>query len=249
MVQDGFQKAMLNLGTRSVEKEFMDAHDFAGDELAESFSFIRLINRFGGGQKAVLSGLSIALKGWPAAEPVEILDVGCGIGDIGTAILRWGNARGLKLRYLGLERSENTLALARKRSDGRNIRFILGDLFDENLPKADLIIASMVLHHLDDEDVVRAIAHLAGRSRKALIINELERSWMAYALCSIMTIFLRHPASRSDALLSVRKGFTLPELRSFFNRAGVTGTARAALGWRLMAVVPPPDSPGKPLKL
>lgn len=228
----------MNFAERDTASEFMDDPGFSGADLRESLAFIRLVNLLGGGQRAVLSGLARVLRGWPRERPVEILDVGCGLGDIGRAISRWGKARRFRLSYLGLDRSEPTLALARAWSHGADCRFLQGDLFDAGIPEADVVIASMTLHHFGKDEVCRAISHLVGKARHALVINDLERSWVSYAVCSFLTLFLESDRSRQDALLSIRKGFTIEEMHSFLLQAGGPGFVRKALGWRLLAIVP-----------
>jgi len=230
----------IDFGVRSTGKEYMDDLDFHGPALEESFQFITFINLLGGGRRTLLNGLSHALRGRSRQDPVDILDVGCGLGDLGLAIVGWGRRTGRNLQYCGLERSPHILAHARRHTDDERVSFRLGDLFDENLPPADIILASMVLHHFDDDGIVRAVAHLRRRARVALLINDLERSPIAYSLAWLLTRPLRNQASRDDALLSVRKGFSAAELRSLLTRAGVgaEGLVRRAIGWRLLALVP-----------
>lgn len=218
----------------------MDDLEFRGPALEESFRFIKFINLLGGGQRTLLNGLAHALRGRSREEPVDILDVGCGLGDLGQAIVRWGRRTGRNLHYCGLERSAHILAHARKHTVDERVSFLQGDLFDENLPAADIIMASMVLHHFEDAEIVRAIGHLRRRARRALLINDLERAPVAYAIAWLLTRPLRNQASRTDALLSVRKGFTVEELRSLLARAGVgnAGQVRRAIGWRLLAIAP-----------
>jgi len=225
------------LSKRSTEKEFMDDPEFQGEDLTESFRFIKMVNQFGGGRMAVINGMKKALKNIPREKMIRILYVGCGIGDMGDAIIRWGKANGRNIHYFGLERSEHILREAEKQSQGENITFLHGDMFGKNIPDVDLTIISMVLHHLDDADVVSVIRHLAAKSRIALVINELERSIYPYLLCQILALGMRNANSRYDALLSIRKGFTTRELHALIARAGLSGSIRRGLGWRILGVV------------
>jgi len=213
----------------------MDDLEFKGDELIESFRFIRMVNLLGGGQRAVLNGLRQTLKGWPRGRPVEILDVGCGIGDLGIAMARWARQHGLSMRYQGLDQSEHTLELARRHTRSFGFEFLRGDLFSPDLPAADIIVASMVLHHFPDAEVVRALRNLAGKARRGLIVNDLERAHPAWLAAWVLTLPLSG-RSRADALVSVEKGFTVAEMADLFRRAGIRGRVRQALGWRLLGV-------------
>lgn len=226
------------LAQRSTEKEFMDDPDFQGEDLVESFRFIKIVNTLGGGRSAVFNCIKKALANNPEKRTLSVLDVGCGIGDMGNAITRWGRARGLEIKYYGLEKSEHILREAEKHPHDDTVKFIQGDLFDEDIPEVDLTIISMVLHHLDDTEVISAIRHLASRSRIALLINELERSFFSYLICQILSLGMRNPSSRFDALLSIRKGFTTRELRNLTGKAGLSGSFRRGLGWRILGVIP-----------
>jgi SAM-dependent methyltransferase len=216
----------------------MDAPDFSGEELTESFRFIRFVNLLGGGRRVVVNELRRLVKTWPREQPLELLDVGCGAGDMARGLQSWAQAQGVRLRYSGLERSPHILAFARRSVAGPDIRFISGDLFDDDLPPADIITASMIFHHLDAPEVVQAIRHLVSRARVALLINDLERSWFAYLAGWLLSSMIHCPKARADALLSVRRGFTPGEMRDLLQQAGVKGSVRQALGFRVTAVIP-----------
>lgn len=48
---------MRSIGSRSTEKEFMDKPDFKGEDLIESFRFIKITNMLGGGRLAAINCL------------------------------------------------------------------------------------------------------------------------------------------------------------------------------------------------
>ncbi|MBU1106691.1 MAG: methyltransferase domain-containing protein [Candidatus Riflebacteria bacterium] len=229
---------LKTMAQRSAEKEFMDNPEFQGEDLIESFRFIKLVNQFGGGRMAVLNCMKKALKNIPPEKPISVLDVGCGIGDMAATVISWGRANGRKIRYYGLERSPYIIDEARRLQHCENITFIQGDLFDADIPEVDLTMISMVLHHFDDTDVVAAIKHLTARSRIALLINDLERSKASYLICKLLAVGMRNPQSRYDALLSIRKGFTVEEMQKLIQQAGCSASLRSGLGWRILGVIP-----------
>ncbi|PKL39383.1 MAG: hypothetical protein CVV41_21340 [Candidatus Riflebacteria bacterium HGW-Riflebacteria-1] len=229
---------MRSIDVRSTEKEFMDDPEFKGADLTESFRFIKITNMLGGGRLAVINCIGKALQDTPGQRDISVLDIGCGIGDMGGAIISWGERHGRNISYTGLEKSGYILDEARKQNKNNNLRFISGDLFANDLPEADLVIISMVLHHLDEADVIRAIRNLAAKARIALIISELERSVPPYMICRLFSIAMKNSSAVHDALLSVRKGFTASEMSNLIARAGQRGIVRRGLGWRILAVVP-----------
>ncbi len=229
---------MRSIDVRSTEKEFMDDPEFKGTDLTESFKFIKITNMLGGGRLAVINCIGKALQDIPFQRDLSVLDIGCGIGDMGGAIISWGERHGRNINYTGLEKSGYILDEARKQNKNNNVRFISGDLFENDLPEADLVIISMVLHHLDEADVISAIRNLAAKARIALIISELERSLPPYLICQLLSVAIKNSSAIHDALLSVRKGFKAPEIRNLISRAGHRGIVRRGLGWRILAVVP-----------
>ncbi|MGM0601614.1 MAG: methyltransferase domain-containing protein, partial [Candidatus Rifleibacteriota bacterium] len=231
-------KEMRSIEVRSTEKEFMDHPDFKGADLTESFRFIKITNMLGGGRLAVINCIDKALQDIPGQRDISVLDIGCGIGDIAGAIISWGERHGRNISYTGLEKSGHILNEARKLNSNNNIRFISGDLFARDLPEADLVMISMVLHHLDEADVIRAIQNLAAKARIALIISELERSIPPYLICRLLSVAMKNSRASHDALLSIRKGFTASEMSKLISQAGCRGIVRRGLGWRILAVVP-----------
>ena len=233
-----FFKEMRSIDVRSTEKEFMDAPDFKGTDLTESFRFIKITNLLGGGRLAVINCLGKALQDTPCQRDISVLDIGCGVGDMGGAIINWGKRQRRNISYTGLEKSGYIIDEARKQNKNKSIRFISGDLFSSDLPEADLVIISMVLHHLDAAEVICAIRNLAAKARIALIISELERSLPPYLICRLLSFAMKNSSAAHDALLSVRKGFKASEMSNLISLAGHHGIVRRGLGWRILAVVP-----------
>ena len=68
----------------------------------------------------------------------------------------------------------------------------------------------MVLHHFEDAEIVRAVGHLRRRARRALLINDLERAPVAYAIAWLLTRPLRNQASGRRSLMAfpVPQGIT-----------------------------------------
>lgn len=83
----------------------------------------------------------------PSLPGLSVLDLGCGMGYF----CEWAAGAGAA-NVVGLDLSENMLALARERCAGLPIRLELADLdradLDENL--FDLVFSSLAVHYLED---------------------------------------------------------------------------------------------------
>ena len=71
---------------RSEAEEIMDDLDYNGPILHDALNKLAKINKWLGGNQVTLNGLKKVLKNHPKQEPITIIDLGCGGGDIGSHI-------------------------------------------------------------------------------------------------------------------------------------------------------------------
>ena len=84
-------------------------------------------------------------------------------------------------------------------------------------------------------------------ARRAVVVSDLRRSWLAAGGFWLASRALRfHPVTRHDGVLSVLRGFTVPELGALVRASvGRTAAVRRRLGWRVVAAwSPAAGSPG-----
>ena len=215
--------------------------DPSGDPaLAErSLRDIALANTLFGGRRAVLREVRPFLaehrRGDSSALPLSMLDVGTGRGDIPASVARLATKFGVALVTIGLERDVQlargaaarcTLTLA---ADGLHLPF------DDN--SVDIVTVSQVLHHFDGNEAERLLRECARVSRQVVVIHDLRRSWLAVAGLWTASFALGfHPVSRNDGVVSILRGYTVPELQALIERAtGRAPCVRRAFGWRVTA--------------
>lgn len=186
---------------------------------------IARLNAWFGGTRAVVDALRPFLRAAGAGSTWTALDVGAGSGDIlraaAVAARRWG----VTLVGVALERSRTAAPLAR----GRGLAAVVGD--GGALPLAagsvDIAVASQVLHHLPEADVVQWLAALDRVARRVVVVADLRRSRLAMAGLWLAGRPLGlDPSTRRDAITSLRRGYTAAELNRLLALAGVP--ARAA---------------------
>lgn len=202
--------------------ELMDQPQVDPAQLGQALAFIRKVNRYLGGTRAVLGHLQRWEPHWPCDRAIRILDVATGSADIPQAIVGWAGRRGRRVGVVGLDLHPATLELARKWvGDNADISLVRGDALA--LPFAaqsfDIATCSMFLHHLAEEQAVQVIREMLRVSRDGIIVNDLLRSRWAKVAIHLLTVF-SSPIDKHDARVSVAKGWQRREVQRWATAAG-----------------------------
>lgn len=152
---------------------------------------------FRGRLAVILAVLASALD----RRPVRLLELGCGSGNVLSALGRFGEA-------VGMETSPELVAAAR--AHGLDVRS--GALPGDRVVAdgwADVVLMLDVLEHLDDEGAALAAARRAVREGGLLLITVPAYRWLW---------------SAHDVALGHRRRYTAPALRRVVTAAGFTVT-------------------------
>jgi SAM-dependent methyltransferase len=226
---------------RSAELELMDRPGQPRELLTEDLRNLRVINRFLGCHRNVLRGLARLVRA-DRLQDFTLLDVGTGSADIPGAIVRWARRRNIAARVSGLEREAITVEQAVMQTKSLpEIAIIQGDALA--LPfragSFDFILASQLLHHFTDDQIVALLRNWARLARRAIIVSDLVRHPLAYHGIRLLTLGLtRNEMTRVDAPLSVRRACTISEWRELIRSADI-GAFRVerALPFRVLGVI------------
>ena len=116
---------------RSGEAEWLDNAELQPEELARVLHDLARFNGAMFGHWSVLDWLRRALRDAPKGEPLTLLDVGCGYGDLLRAIRRWARKRDLPLRLIGIDLSRETVRIAQGATAADDdIEYHAADVFD-----------------------------------------------------------------------------------------------------------------------
>lgn len=140
---------------------------------------------------------------------LSILDVGAGSGDVNRALLRWANHQALDLRITLIDiHPETCAAAAAYYQDEPRVQVQQGDLFDLAPNQADIVTASLFLHHFTDAQLPAAWSALLRAARIGVVVNDLHRHPVAWIGIRVATQLLsRNRMIRHDGPLSVQRGF------------------------------------------
>jgi 2-polyprenyl-3-methyl-5-hydroxy-6-metoxy-1,4-benzoquinol methylase len=192
--------------------------------LGATLDDLDFLNAWFGGYALTLSRIRRAAAALPRGRRLVVVDVGGGRGDFAVTVVRWARRRRQPVRVLVIDADPAALAAARRRTAGyAEIALVQADATALPLrgDAADVAVAALTLHHLDDDAAVGCLAEMGAASALA-VVNDLLRTRLSLALVWLTTRVLRlHPVSRHDGPLSVRRAYSADELARLAEKAGV----------------------------
>lgn len=160
----------------------------------------------------------------PPAQPVHILDVGCGYGDSLRRIEQWANARGIAAEFTGLDINPDIAAIAAEASPrGSRIRWVSTDVFAFRPEKpVHLVVSSLFTHHLAEPDLVRFLRWMERNAVLGWFVNDLSRNAVPYHLFRAFSKLMRlHRFVQHDGPVSIARAFVPEDWRRMCATAGL----------------------------
>jgi 2-polyprenyl-3-methyl-5-hydroxy-6-metoxy-1,4-benzoquinol methylase len=200
--------------------EMMDRPDPSKPDLVQALWNLQSLNRLFGSHRIIRHFLKRWLK---PGEKLSVLDVCTGFGDIPRLIVDWAHQKGAQVKVLATDLQPATLESARRRSDlFPEISYLEADVRSfEPDDRFDIVLCSLALHHFTSREAVEILRRLRRLAVRAVLVSDLVRSATGilgvYLLTS--TIF-RHPMTKFDARLSIRRAFSFSEMQRLAVDAG-----------------------------
>ncbi|MCE9620196.1 MAG: methyltransferase domain-containing protein [Planctomycetes bacterium] len=184
---------------------------------------LRRLNSFTRAARHLIHAIESRIQ--PAAgDSVSMIDFGAGIGDIARSAIESARGKGWGLRVHATDRNPDVVEMCRAAGSGEGMTFQQVDILGAGTTFApgsfDVAHASLMLHHLLDADVVEALRGMAHTATKLVVWNDLLRSRIGLLGARLATLGSSRIV-RDDAMLSVRRSFTLEEALSFAQAAGL----------------------------
>ncbi len=201
---------------RTVTPELLDSDSGSPAEIAASLADLRMVNRWFGGA-STMCDLVREIVRKTGKKQLSLLDVGGASGDVSARIAGTLAREGVRVDFVILDRSAAHLNGTR--------RAVAGDALD--LPFADdsfdLVGSSLLVHHLEPGEVVRFVNESLRVARIAALINDLRRSPGHLALTYAGFALYRSRLTRHDAPASVRRAYTVTEMRKLLQSTRAAG--------------------------
>ncbi len=159
------------------------------------------------------------------AEPLRVLDIACGGGDLTAAVANiLGKTLSQPIEFIGLDMSDRAIDWARSRhatSTGLTpVSFHSCDVLQDRLPACTVSFHSLFLHHLNEKEAVTQIQSMAAASSIGFVFSDLLRTRLGLFLAYVgTTVLTSSSVARIDGPLSVKAARTLKEYHDLFQSA------------------------------
>lgn len=234
-----------SLQLRNRQPEIMDEPDLDGRLHVEALGSLGRINKLSRTTAGLWGPIRDLVRESPESEPLRILDIASGGGDVAMGLARRAAAAGMRVQVEGFDISPRAVVYANAAAASQNLNnvsFCVRDVLAEPIPpdEFDVITCSLFLHHLEERDAQRLLANMAGAVRKLVVVSDLRRTRLGYLLAWLVSrTLVSSPVVRVDGPLSVAAAFTMDEARALANKSGLRGAAisqrwpqRFLLTWR-----------------
>jgi ubiquinone/menaquinone biosynthesis C-methylase UbiE len=197
---------------RVIVPELLDDDLGTPAEIVQSLRDLQRINRWFGGISTTLQLLQrIAER--TGFRSLSLLEVGAGNGQVPIAARARLAREGVDLSITLLDRVASHLprnGFPAAVADARQLPFSDGSF--------DVVAFNLVTHHFEPE-ILESVAHEALRvCRLAVLVNDVIRSPVHLALTYAGLPLFRSRLTRHDAPASVRRAYTVEEMRSIVAR-------------------------------
>ena len=213
-------------------EELLDVGRAPLSEVRRSLRDLRRINALPGGTSLSVAGV-VSLVG--DLQRATIVDVGTGSGDVPQGLRRYAQRRGLDWNIVAVDLKSEHLKLAREFL-GKDATPLQADAF--RLPFADgsvdVVTTSLLLHHFRAPQVTALLREFDRISRVGWFCNDLVRARPPLVFFTLLwPIFARSYLTRYDARASIRRAYTVPEMRALVQQSGTNAQVRARPMFRL----------------
>jgi SAM-dependent methyltransferase len=218
------QADRVDFSRRAQLSELMD-EPCSYEELGGCLRDLEQVNRITFGYRPTLRWLEQFVDTAREGEPLHIVDVGCGGGDMLRRIRVWAGRRRIAVRLTGIDLNPYAVRAAREFTrEGSGIRWISGSAysFDAAADGVDVVISSLFTHHLPDDEIVRFLEWMERVARRGWFVNDLCRSRTPYLGFRALAAAMRwHRFVRHDGPVSFRRAFLPEDWRKYIESAGL----------------------------
>src|SRR4051812_30241746 len=157
----------------------MDDRGLAPAEHRRALAGLARLTRVSGSADTLWPPLAKLAARFPR-DRIRVLDVATGGGDVPIRLWRAARRGGVgNIEFHGCDVSPTAVRAAAENAAavGADVRFFCHDILND--PPAgwyDVVMCSLFLHHLSDDEAVRVLRRMADWAARLVLVNDLERS-------------------------------------------------------------------------
>ena len=216
---------MVDFTARAHLSEWMD-EPCSYEDFSACLRDLAQVNRLTGSYRPTLQWLQTMTS--PGQQPLHVVDVGSGGGDMLRVVEQWARRRGVQLRLTGIDLNPYAARAAREATpSSSSIEWITGDAFSSNLSTpVDVVISSLFTHHLPDPEIVRFLGWMERVASRGWFVNDLHRERVPAAGFALLATAMRwHRFVRHDGPVSFRRAFRHDDWAGYLDQAGIPSSA------------------------
>jgi len=216
---------------RSNKTEIMDDFTMKGDVLRDTLDKLGRINKWLGGNRITIDGIGELLKNRSKIKTYTIIDLGCGHGDILRLVADFGRKNGYKFKLIGIDANQDTVDYANElSSDYPEVSFKNEDIFSEAFQEkeCDIVLATLFLHHFKEDEILRLLSNLSTKATIGIVVNDLQRSEIAYGLFKLLSMVISNYMIKQDGLTSILRAFKREDLERISEKLNL----KSQISWK-----------------
>ena len=212
--------------------ELMDG-DCSYEDFRACLRSLEQVNRWLLGYRPTLAWLKRQPHG--LRDPVHIVDVGSGGGDLLRQIAGWARRRCIAVQLTGIDLNPYAACAAAESTPKElGIEWVTDDALMYRPEKpVDIVVSSLMAHHLEDEEIIALLRWMEATAQVGWFINDLKRSeWSCRMFGRVGRMVGWHRFVRHDGPVSFRRAFREEDWVRLLAAAEVPQEAVTVEHWR-----------------
>ena len=219
----------INTTIRSTKTELMDDFTMKGELMRDTLDKLGSINKWLGGNRITLDGIEQLLKGHAKDKTITIIDLGCGHGDILRLVADFGRKKDYNFKLIGIDANLDAIDYANELSvNYPELSFRNEDIFSEAIQEInyDIALTTLFLHHFIEEEIVTLLSRLSNKATLGIVVNDLQRSEIAYGLFKLLGVVISNDMIKQDGLTSILRSFKREDLERISQKLNLNSQIR-----------------------
>jgi SAM-dependent methyltransferase len=210
---------------RSHETELMDTETVTFEDYRDCLKDLATVNALTLTHSPILAWFDRATRNLAPNDPVTVLDVGYGYGDLLRRIYAWSRREGRAVDLVGVDLNPMSEPIAQAATpSGVSIEYRTGNVFDYKPERPiDFVISSQTTHHMSNEELAVFIRWMEQVAARGWYIADLHRHPIPFhAFGALARIARWHRFVQHDGPVSIARSFRKADWEKILHAAGLS---------------------------